>query len=1628
MRKRLPATAVAAGAACALTLSLTGTHAFAAETTVEYTKIEQGAMEAVEASSVEKTGEGSNGALDLILDSNPDTYWHTKWSDGKDPLPHWFVVKLADKAVPLARVDLLPRQSSNGSGRVHEYSIYAVDTDDCNAAAFESTDPVKTGSVDAGQGTNNQEITFDPVQANCVKVQYESSWGGDSSAETVASLAEFNAFTGEVKAAEEPEEPAPAPEVTVPDGAKEITDDTITVRTHPDFPQVIDYRIGEKQLIGQLGDPLSKIQVDGKDYAVQVGDVSTSEDGTTVTYPLKLKDLSAVSLDVQMSVKDGTLTYKLTNIQDPDHKVGHISIPGLSLVTVTGDDPAAQVMAANTSVNRESSGDTLLNVAKDKAKAGTSYMAVAANSDLAAAFDTNAIGDNTAANTSNNTRFTYDLTVNKNQRAGHVGPATWTWRSKAIQTYDDGNGIGPDADPYVKVKVVADQNNDKKVDWQDAAIATRDIVPEVEGAEDVANNVIVRIPFNIVSQATHPFLRTLDDTKRIALATDNLGQQVLLKGYQAEGHDSAQGDYAGNYNEKAGGLKDLRTLVNEGKDWNATFGIHVNATESYSEANVFGLDLLKMPPQKAWGWMNQAYYMNNQKDLATGNVLKRLEELRKDFPKDSNLNWLYWDVYYPRGWEGVRFSEEIAKQGWRQGSEWSDALPNVNTWSHWANDEKYGGSTNKGINSKLFRMVYNSGRDTFNPDPMLGNPNTVEFEGWTGHVDYNAFIQNVWERNLPAKFLQRSQIMRWGDHEIQFEDGTKVTSPLDSIGGDEIPKNRKIEFDGATVYENGSYLLPWADGGKDRLYYWNDSGKASTWKLTNTWSGQSALTLYKLTDTGRQKISDVSVSNGSVSLPQTDKGAAYVLYPTSELPQKPEPNWGQGSNITDPGFFSGTPDAYDTEGNTSVETSNRNNKQAVLGADKAVISQELKVPAGTYSAWAWVEIQPGKTRPVTVSATGEGVSPIANQVGETGKAVTEINASSALNATASDEKLGKYFQRVPVRFKTDGKPFTFTIAAEAGDAKVAVDDLRIVEWQPPTDPNKTDKTIVFTDFEDVDDGYWPFVTGSSNKTGDARTQLARKHVPFSQSGWYGIIEDKDSTATEGGKYLDNVLDGEWSLMAHQENPGLILRTTQASVPLERGYKYRVSFDYQTAFDDDYTLFLGVDKPGDKGWSEYAADKWPLKMARGTGYKGVDRDPAGAGKAGKGTAQFKQEFTVDAKDPVYLGILNQGKYPQADLVIDNFRVERLETEPAINLDVKRVDSGDKQTLAFDVTTSVEAIQGALEDVKHSVKVPQGWSLKPVKDGVNAVKPGEKSVAHWELTLPRNAKADDIVFQPTWTENGEERTSERRFTIDPQHLTLLNPFKKLTVEGVSSEQKSGEPEPNGPASAAVDGNPNTYWHTEYSPSVAKYPHWITVRPAEAAQEGARCTITGFEYTTRGNAQNGRVKDFDLFISKDGKNWGDPVVSASLTDSTKPQVFEFDPVEGSYAKMVQKNALNGQDFGGAAEIRLGGNCKTDGSTTEPTEPGSTDEPTTEPTEPGGSEQPVPPVQTDEPGEGGNAQTPGGGATTPGKPGHKQPTGGKHGSLSRTGAQVAGWLTLAACAGVLGTGLVLARRRTQK
>lgn len=1344
---------MAATAALVVTMAIPGTVQAHAEPT--YQALPQSAMSVVAADSVEATGEGSNGPAALVLDGSPDTYWHTKWQGGVDPLPHWITIKLGAAPVDLARVRLLPRQSSNGSGRVNAYELWTSTSPTCADDSFTKRAEGSFDGLLVNKAIERSIVLAQPVSALCAKVVYLSSWGGSASGDTspteqVASLAEFNADI--LGAAPPTGDPVPIT-VVVPDGALEISDGGLRVRLHPAFPQVVDYRLGGKQLAGRLGAPLTTMLIDEVAQAVTVGTPTKASDGRSVSYPLTFANLSGVSMKAAFAIKGDALTMTLTDIVDPNTRVHRIRIPDQNIVTIGSASAGATLASATYSVSRSVSGDSFEPLASTAAGGVRgSYIIVATDGQLAAGFANNATEDNTASGTAspgrvqgNGTRWQRQITADGPTKLGTVWSGTWTVRGAAARA------IGPDADPFWSVKITADANADGTVDWQDGAIALRDIRPAYNGMNDVKNKVITRIPFNIVSQATHPFLRTLDDTKRVSLATDNLGQQVMLKGYQDQGHDSAQGDYAGNYNLAAGGLADLKTLANEGKAFNANFGVHVNATESYSEARVFSEDLLRMPPQAAWGWMNQAYYMDGPKDLGTGNVLKRFADFKAEAP--ANLNWLYFDVYYPTGWENQRLGAEMAKQGWIVGSEWSDKFPDTTIWSHWSQEENYGGQTNKGINSQLIRFVENSYRDTFNPDPILSNSNLVEFEGWTGHNNYDDFIANVWQRNLPVKFLQSSDIMSWTKGRITFANGTVATSPQETASGSVVPTNRTFVYDGATVYTQGTYLLPWRDGGQPRLYHYNPAGGTTEWTLTNAFRAQTAMTLYKLTDTGRVKVADLPVTGGKVSI-KADAATAYVLYPSTSVPAVVTPNWGQGSLIADPGFFSGTLASWTTSGDVSIEKTSRGNFQAMIGAGPSSLSQDLaggNLPAGTWSAWAWIEVEPGKSRTTTVEVTGPGITPVNYQAGEKGRVATTINASTILNATASDEKVRTNFQRVRVTFATTGGKATMSVKAADGTAKVRVDDFRVVSFTPPVDKAPTPGTIAFQDFEHVDTGYWPFVTGPTNAGGDARTQLATLHAPYSQKGWYGL--NRTTGAVEaGGKVLDNVLDGTMSLMAHEENNGSILRTTPASVPMKPGHSYKVSFDYQAAYDGTYSFQFGRSALTGTAAIETIVADTPIAMARNT-------------------TKYTQTVETATCDQYWFGVTKSGTGRQADLVIDNFRVEDLGASATVPTCV----SAQASVLGSDVvrvggslvvqTTISSDDAGEATGVAHTLKVPDGWKATLVEAGAQTLKQGEVSIATWRVVPPATVAEPNVTltFTGAWAIGSNSGTGEKTLPV-------------------------------------------------------------------------------------------------------------------------------------------------------------------------------------------------------------------------------------------------------------------------
>ncbi|WP_309067067.1 endo-alpha-N-acetylgalactosaminidase family protein [Microbacterium sp.] len=1074
---------------------------------------------------------------------------------------------------------------------------------------------------------------------------------------------------------------------------------TLEVRASQAFPQVVSYTDRDSGAVLHGKDTLlTSLEINGTAQPVTV--TSTKIDKTTVEYTITPTELADVRFTARLSVEKNVVTLAFTEIHDPDARVVTLRIPGHDLVTVSSREPGSAIAAANLSVDRAVSGDTFLSVTRETpvdAKPVSSNTILAHTGELAAAFTTNALYDSSPGPANKDSgNFWRQAVKDGDEVEVGVSSGQWLYRAKDAEE--------PEELPWVKVAITPDANADGTVDWQDGAIALRDLRVGPFKGDQTPNNVITHIPFNFASQATHPFLRTLDDVKRIALNTDGLGQVAMLKGYTSEGHDSANTDYGDNFNERAGGLDELNTALEAAEKWNASFGVHINATEIYPEANSFS-DEIAEEDKPGWNWLDQSYYIDQRYDRVSGELDERIGELA-DATHD-NLDFVYVDVYYEHGWLAKTIQDSLVEHGFRVGSEWADKLAANNTWSHWANDENYGGSTNKGVNSKILRFVNNTEADVWNPDPRLGTSHIVEFEGWTGQNDFNGFLENVWKANVPAKFLQHHEITRWTDEAVDFEGGVRATGTTAA--------DRSITVDGTEVLRGGTYLLPWASkpgGDVDKLYHYNPAGGSTTWTLTEAFAGNATLQLFALGDGGREKVADLPVSDGAVTI-EAAPGQPYVLVAGTKadagnaLPSKVR--FGEGTPVTDPGFNRTGLDAWNPTGAVSIERDGLGRRSALFGVGASAISQRLgELAAGEYTASAWVGIDATKTRETTLSVVVPG-----------GKdAAITIDSSNARNYMASDEWNGTTLQRLKVHFTVpaDGTRPKLTIAAADGDAPVRVDDVRIIAAKAP---KLDDGVIAREDFEDVDAGWGPFIKGRAGGTTDPRTHIAKRHEPYTQAGW-------------NGRDIDNILNGDWSLMAHEENSGLVYRTSEYTVPFEQGRRYRVSFDYQSTLDGEYAWVSGYDSaagPVVTGSVEFGAVH--------------------------GTTRFEQIVDGSPCGDAFVGLQRIGG-GAADLILDDFLVEDLGPADSVPACAQlRGELGPdvvQQGVAQEFTTTFTSDESApIADLAVSLELPEGWTAEATTPATAADLPAKGRLdTTWSITAPASADGSyPITATATYT---------------------------------------------------------------------------------------------------------------------------------------------------------------------------------------------------------------------------------------------------------------------------------------
>lgn len=151
-----------------------------------------------------------------------------------------------------------------------------------------------------------------------------------------------------------------------------------------------------------------------------------------------------------------------------------------------------------------------------------------------------------------------------------------------------------------------------------------------------------------------------------------------------------------------------------------------------------------------------------------------------------------------------------------------------------------------------------------------------------------------------------------------------------------------------------------------------------------------------------------------------------------------------------------------------------------------------------------------------------------------------------------------------------------------------------------------------------------------------------------------------------------------------------------------------------------------------------------------------------------------------------------------------------------------------------------------------------------------------------------------------------------TPAPAFVTNLEKDKSVPMKVIFA---SSEEVGLGEATHLLDNDPSTIWHSAYSVTVAKYPHWVDF---ELLKE---TLIIGISYLPRSDEyKTGDVKDFSVSVSNDGQHWEEIYKGTfPLKDGRSQKAIFAKPVKTRYLRFTALSEQYGQDYVSGAELQI-------------------------------------------------------------------------------------------------------------
>lgn len=283
-----------------------------------------------------------------------------------------------------------------------------------------------------------------------------------------------------------------------------------------------------------------------------------------------------------------------------------------------------------------------------------------------------------------------------------------------------------------------------------------------------------------------------------------------------------------------------------------------------------------------------------------------------------------------------------------------------------------------------------------------------------------------------------------------------------------------------------------------------------------------------------------------------------------------------------------------------------------------------------------------------------------------------------------------------------------------------------------------------------------------------------------------------------------------------------------------------------------------------------------------------------------------KFALMYEDQTSSIILKYFEFDENYLKAGNVTPAEMDAPQLVSKDVEVTDNTVNVSLTFDQTIMAAG----------SPKLT--LSLSGVETTAEYVSGSGTDTIAFTASLPEGngvLKLTGLDLTTGLLENIQNKSPELPENMDLYAETEID-LTNAEVTYTSQQSNSTEENTDGAAVNVKDGNPNTYWHSQWS-GEPTLPQSVTLNLGEQSVK----EIYKLDYLARQNGGSGHVREYGIEVSRTGnEDEYTEVAHGTLADTMEWQEIEFIPTEAQYVRFVVYSAYNtGTPSCAVAELKL-------------------------------------------------------------------------------------------------------------